>query len=671
MSNVPADWEARGREHYPHLFAPMELAGVPLRNRIAHASMTTKHGRDQKATEPLINYHRSRAQGGAALIVTEPLSMLPWHKIDYKVSVTREECFDSLCEWAAAVEGAGARLLGQIQDSGRGRHERGRHPFALGPSALPDDLSWTVPHVMSARDVHDMIDALVTGCERMKAAGFSGVEISAGHGHLFHQFLSPWSNHREDEFGGSLENRVRLVKDLAAGIRAACGERFIIGLKLPGDDGVAESIGPAQAAEIANALADPAVVSYFAFAQGSHAPSLWMHIPDMHGPRAPYMGLIAELKESCNGIPVMGLGLITDPAEADGILAAGQSDFIGLGRPLVTDPGLPIKSALGREATIRYCVSCNTCWASIVEDHVPIACDNNPRVALREELDWWPQRTSTPRRVVVVGAGVAGMEAAWVAGARGHHVTVLGAGAEVGGKTRLRAELPGGENLSSIYDYQMLAAKRAGVTVELGFKAGVDDVLALEPDAVVIATGSTMLWPQQFPEELHDDELVPDLRVLMSSLKDHQATESGSAVIFDHDHTAGTYASAQLLKKIFDRVVIITPRERIAQDEPLVTRQVIYKQLMEQGIELMLLSEPVGASVLETGNLVVRNVYNGAEQVIEDLAVLTYATSRAPDDQLAGALQAHGMEIHVIGDAYAPRTVLSATKEGHDVGNRL
>jgi 2,4-dienoyl-CoA reductase-like NADH-dependent reductase (Old Yellow Enzyme family)/thioredoxin reductase len=668
---MPADWEARGREHYPHLFAPIQLSGVPLRNRIAHASMTTKHGRGQKATAPLINYHRSRAQGGAALIVTEPLSMLPWHTIDYKVSVTREECFDSLCEWAEAVEGAGARLLGQIQDSGRGRHERGRHPFALGPSALPDDLSWTVPHVMTADEVRRMIDDIVAGCVRLKEAGFSGAEISAGHGHLFHQFLSPWSNRREDEFGGSLANRIRLVKDMAAGIRSACGENFIIGLKLPGDDGVADSIGPTEAAEIANTLADPAVVSYFAFAMGSHAPSLWMHIPDMHGPRAPYMSLIAELKAACNGIPVMGLGLITDPAEADGFLAAGQSDFIGFGRPLVTDPGLPIKSALGREATIRYCVSCNTCWATIVEDHIPIECDNNPRVAKREELDWWPEPTDQPRRIVVVGAGVAGMEAAWVAGARGHEVTVLGAGADVGGKTRLRAELPGGENLSSIYDYQMLAAKRAGVAVELGFKAGLDDVLSLAPDAVVIATGSTMLWPHQLPEELHDEELIPDLRTLMTTLKDHPGKESGAAVIFDYDHTAGTYASAQLLKQIFDRVVIITPRERIAQDEPLVTRQVVYKLLMEQGIELMLLSEPVGSSILETGDLVVRNVYSGAEQVIDDLAVFTYATPRVPDDQLVAPLRAQGVETHVIGDAYAPRTVLSATKEGHAVGNRL
>jgi hypothetical protein len=180
-----------------------------------------------------------------------------------------------------------------------------------------------------------------------------------------------------------------------------------------------------------------------------------------------------------------------------------------------------------------------------------------------------------------------------------------------------------------------------------------------------------MLWPHQLPEELHDEELIPDLRTLMTTLKDHPGKESGAAVIFDYDHTAGTYASAQLLKQIFDRVVIITPRERIAQDEPLVTRQVVYKLLMEQGIELMLLSEPVGSSILETGDLVVRNVYSGAEQVIDDLAVFTYATPRVPDDQLVAPLRAQGVETHVIGDAYAPRTVLSATKEGHAVGNRL
>ena len=161
------------------------------------------------------------------------------------------------------------------------------------------------------------------------------------------------------------------------------------------------------------------------------------------------MPLIRRLREHTHGTPVMALGLITDPAEADGILARGESELIGLGRALVTDPAWPLKAAAGREAEIRYCVSCNTCWGQIV-DGQPMVCDNNPRVAMPDEVDWQPAPVQRQRRITVVGAGVAGLEAAWVAAAQGHQVTVFSAGAQVGGATRLHSLLPGGESLSSI-----------------------------------------------------------------------------------------------------------------------------------------------------------------------------------------------------------------------------
>ncbi len=653
---------------YAHLMSPYMLAGIRLRNRLIHASMSTQMAQNAGVSERLIRYCANRARGGAALIVTEPLSMARHQDLPNRVRAWNDDQLPGLQRWVEAVEAHDCRLVAQILERGRGRNVPGRNPDAIGASVLPDDLSGTVPRALGVGEIQRLIDELASSCARLQRCGFSGIEISAAHGHMFHQFFSAHSNVRTDEYGGDVRGRTRLVAELVAAIRARCGSRFIVGLKLPGDDGVPGSVGPPEAAAIAAELTRPGNVDYVCFAQGSHARSLERHVPDGYGPRMPYLALIRTLRKAIPGVPLAALGRIADPAEAEGVLARGDAELVALGRALVTDPAWLLKAAAGRAHQIRYCVACNTCWDRITAQRLPIACDNNPRVAEPDEVDWWPKPARRRKKVVVVGGGLAGMEAAWVAAARGHKVTVFSRSAQTGGKARLRAQLPGGEDLSSVYDYQLAAAQKAGVHVQPGVSATLSDILGSAPDCVVLAAGANMIPPPWLLRELAP--LVPDLRSAIGDVLKLRTRQPGTALLYDMDHTEGTYAAAELHAR-FEGVVLVTPRDSIAQSASLVTRQGILRRLSEKRVEIKVLSEVRLDAEFEEGRVSYVNVYSGDARVIDNVTFLSWSTPRAPEDRLVAPLREAGIDVRLVGDCRSARGVLEATREGHAAGNTI
>jgi 2,4-dienoyl-CoA reductase-like NADH-dependent reductase (Old Yellow Enzyme family)/thioredoxin reductase len=661
---------AADNPHYPALFSPIEIGGVQLRNRIMHAAIVTQYVRNSAPTEQLLNYYRARAAGGAAALITEPIAMTQYSRLPSRLRCWDDQGLDDLKRVADTVASEGAHILGQIQDSGRGRHSVGRNDDAVGASALPDDLSWTVPSVLSSSQIRQMIDDWATGSHRLQRAGFSGVEISAGHGHLLHQFLSPWSNRREDEYGGDLQGRSRFLLELISAIRSACGSRFIISLKLPGDDGVTGGIDLTLAGEINQLLAATPEFDLWTWVWGAHARSLYRHLPDAHGERHPYLRDIRALREAKPNMPAGAIGYLTDPVECEAALTDGTADVIFLGRPLITDPNFPNKAATGKANEIRYCVSCNSCWRSIIEGG-SLQCDNNPRVAEANEHLPLPSIKSKAKHVVVVGSGVAGLEAAHTAAERGHKVTLLGHADSVGGKTRLHAQLPGGENLSSIYDFQLLSAQRSGVDVHSAPEAGAKNILALKPDLVLLATGARTSVPNWLSPAWAETGLIKSLRESAAALLEQPRHADGRVVLVDQDHTEMTYAFAMYLTKLFDQVTLVTSRERIAHDVSLINRQGIHQRLFDLNIELICHVEPSNLERLEEGALVLRNVYNGRETCLEEVAAVIHASSRLPNDDLLNPLRAAGLIVTPIGDCHAPRSLMAATREAYRVAHTI
>ncbi|MET0681153.1 MAG: FAD-dependent oxidoreductase, partial [Burkholderiales bacterium] len=629
------------------LFTPFQLAGRRLRNRIVFPAVLSNFARENRVTPRLVDYYAERAAGGAGMLVTEGLSIHASSVPQPNVATVFDPAnFDGFQRLAAAVELQDCRLLGQLWHVGR-QQLWSPVDAPVGVSPLPDAYSWSVPHVMTPDEIGVVARAFIDAARTLQRAGFSGVELHGGHGYLITQFLSPWSNTRDDGYGGDVAGRTRFVREIIAGIRAECGAGFIVGLKMPGDERVPGGIDRDEAGRIAGRLAQAGGLDYVAFAQGNFSPSLEDHTPDMHYPPGPFMALQRELRERARPIPVLALGRVLDADHAERLLGEGVGDLIGMGRALVADAALPAKALAGKAASTRPCIFCNVCWAEI---HVgkPIACIHNPHLGTPGEAAWRPSPAARKRRVAIVGSGVAGLEAAWVAASRGHAVTVLGA-REPGGKARLEALLPGRAEVAKVFEFQLARAREAGVAFESGRPATVPQIAALGPDAVVLATGSSMRRPATLAA---DGDSGTDAWTLVADLGAAPARRAGTAVLFDHDHGAGVYALADLLASVYDRLVVITPRTQLGRNVAYVGLLGVYRRLYRARAEIVVAAVP---KRFAAQRVVHANAFTAEERTIEDVALFAYATPRLADDRLAVPLRAAGLEVRLAGDAFAPR----------------
>ena len=473
---------------YPRLFSPGRIGALTLKSRVLMAPMEKNLALPTGAvTQRYVDYCEARAAGGAALILLESMYVHPaGQNHRYQLGIHDDALVPGYRRLIAACHRHGALVGAQLQFGGRETSSAVTGTQPVAPSAVPCAAltGGDVPRPLEPDEIRALVEAFAQAARRALAAGFDAVEIHGAHGYLVGQFLSPYANRRDDAYGGDFERRLRFPLEVVAAVREAVGDRAPVLYRISADEHVPGGLGLEDACRAAARL-ETAGIDLLDVSAGIYESAPWIVQP-MEMPQGCLVPLAREIRRHVR-IPVSVAGRISDASVAEGVLEAGDADFVTLGRALHADPEMPRKSAEGREAEICPCVGCLTC-SQLLGQNEPVLCLANTQTG--RERQYAIRRAPRRRRIVVVGAGPAGLEAARVLALRGHAVAVLERGGEPGGQLLLARLVPGRRDLAGLAAYLADAARRAGAEIRLGVEATVESVAGHRPDAVVVATGA-------------------------------------------------------------------------------------------------------------------------------------------------------------------------------------
>ena len=658
---------------HPHLLSPLTLRGHTLRNRIVFGAHTANMARDGLPDAQYRDYLRERALGGAAMIVAEPV---PVHRTGVLTRGNFRHEDDSIIPAfrtvTEAVRAEGAVIVQQLYHIGaHGDSDLSFQPH-WSPSGRPSYHDTDGSHAMTEAEIEELLDAHAAAARRAHQAGFQGVEVWAAYNSLIDQFWLPWTNRRTDRWGGSLENRTRFSRSLIERIRHDCGDDFIIGLAISHDANFPKVTLQAEALCEIVALHDATGhVDYVTCGAGSYL-DFGRIIPPFTEPDQLTVPITAQLKSLVKHAKVTAEAGIRTPDIGNAVIAAQHADLVSIVRGQIADPHLAAKTTAGQAERVRPCLSCNQmCWGRRSRDYW-ISCVVNP--AAGREWDWGGDRSTpaaTPRHVLVVGAGPAGIEAARVAAERGHRVTLAEAQPRIGGQFRLAGMQPRRAQILDLLDWYDRELARLGMDLRLNTLLEADDIRALAPDRVILATGSQ-------PDEKGFQRWLPHFDTLpgidrggvhsAESAMRKEARLGNRVIVYDEGgHWKGT-GTAWALAEAGHQVTIVTPDAHVGRE---LTRTAAdgyaRARLARLGVRFVVESAIAEWLGNGAGARVISLLDQGEETIAADALIL--ATTNHAFDPLSADLT--GLAPTLIGDAAAPRLAPYAFHEGRKIALSL